>query len=489
MGQENPVPRVSGGVPWWLWLLALTATAGVVLMIVADREVETTAEIFDRAVKAIDRADGQTVAQCLASLEQMGGADDQVAILKGVTAGATDRDPRSIEILAPYIDHPNDQYRRLAIKFSARSHQKMGNSEQARLLHEKYAEIDPSDPSPHLLLLQLYLDAGALDAARDAAQVILELQPENRNAREAIAMIQAVTGEADEAKQLYRDLLKTEGDRAAASPDTIKNYLNTLLKTGETDTALEFTQENLALVTDPAIRIELYIRSNQLDEAEEVLTGLQLAPENPLFLELRGGRAINDGDWELAVGLLTQAALQMPRSIPVFERLEYSARNNNQPELAEACRDNLDAIHELEQQLENAARAIGSDMKDPELRIRVAEIAEELGRPTVARQWLNSAARVAPDRQIEIQKRLQSLVRPDRLLVPIGAAFTESGDDSDDVPQQPAGDSDGEEPASGADEAADDGSTESSGENALVDDPADDGSSPPATEVQEAAAE
>ncbi|MEO2034596.1 MAG: tetratricopeptide repeat protein [Planctomycetaceae bacterium] len=448
MGQGKSIPRVSSGVPWWLWLVALLATVAVVLGIIADQDHETAADIFERAVQAIDAQDGETLVQCLESLEQLEGTEDQVALLKGIQDGGTDRDPRSVKVLAPFLDHPNTQYKKLALKFSARANQKMGNSDRARELHQEYAAIDPSDVSPHLLLMRLYMDAGAFQSARDAAAAVLKLQPENRDAMGTKAMIQVVTGESQEAKQLYATMLKTEGDRAAASPDTIKNYINALLKTDEADAALKFTQENPELLTDPVTRVELYMQTNQLDEVNEILNGLQLEPDSPLFVQVRGARAMNDGDWELAVGLLTQAALQMPRSVSVFEQLESSATNNSQSELAEACRQNVEALRRLEQQMESAIVAIGDNMNDPELRLKVVDVAEQMGRYNEARQWLNSAATVAPGRQTEILKRRDNLDRPKTPIVSIGAAFTAPAKSQGDAVQE----SNEEQPA--PDEAA-----------------------------------
>ena len=54
MSQGNSVPRVSGGVPWWLWTAALLATVAVVLGTLAEQEDETVLDVFRRGVEAVE---------------------------------------------------------------------------------------------------------------------------------------------------------------------------------------------------------------------------------------------------------------------------------------------------------------------------------------------------------------------------------------------------------------------------------------------------
>ena len=53
MGQGNSAPRVSGGVPWWLWGVALLATAAVLLgvlsaMVQANAYGESRSEAIEQ---------------------------------------------------------------------------------------------------------------------------------------------------------------------------------------------------------------------------------------------------------------------------------------------------------------------------------------------------------------------------------------------------------------------------------------------------------
>ena len=340
----------------------------------------------------------------------------------------TRRYPRAVQILEPFLDHPDEKYSQLALNSSAHSYERMGNSARARQLYLKSAEADTSDLVPLLQLLRWYVSSGALKTAQETADKIFSLDPKNRDGTEAIAIIQLAMGDLVEARDTYAAMLETEGDRAAASPQMIKNYITVLIRLGEPEVALEFARQNEAIAGgDREMKFELLMETNQVEEeVDELLLKLRVQTDSPLIAEVMGARAINDGDWELAVGLLSQAALKMSRSIRVFKRLELAATKNNQAELAEACRANLEGIRDLEQRQIEAVNAIGDDMEDPELRLTVAEIAVELARLGEAARWVDAAAMVAPDRQVEILDRKMAITFPTKPLVPIGAAFSKA---------------------------------------------------------------
>ena len=440
MGQGNPVPRVSGGVPWWLWLAALLATVAVILGLVAGPKKETAADIFDRGLISANRRDIPGLQQCVETLKLHQGTEDTVAVLNGLEAVLTNRYPRGVQIFEPFLDHPNERYRELALSSSAHSYEQMGDSVRARQLHLQAIEHNTSALGPLLKLLQLYVNSGAFKSAQEILDKVISLDPQNREATESKALIQFATGDLTAARETYASLLETEGDRAVASPQLIKNYLTILIRIGEPEVALEFARQNEAIAGgDKYLKYDLLVETNQLDaEVDELMLRMKIEADSPRIAEVMGSRALNDGDWEPAVALLSQAALKMPRSTRIFERLELAATKNNQPELAEACRKNLNAIHQLEEQLLETVLTIADDMEDPELRLTAADIAVELGRLSEAERWVDAAMMVAPDRQSEIREHKNTIQFPNRPLVPIGAAFgaaaereTEPKQDSD----------------------------------------------------------
>jgi len=454
MSQGNSIPRVSGNVPWWLWLFAGLSTVAVIIGIVAGQENETVEEIFARAVEVIqdselkvDETDLKLIEECVVSLQRHKDTKEEVAILKGMQALITNRFPRCVQVMEPFLDHPNFQKRKVALKCSAIAWQFIGNADRARQLHEQCASIDPTDVVSHLFLMRLYNNAGTLQSAEEAAETVLEREPDNIEAMELIGQIKLDTGDVDVAKEWYSRMLETEQDRLTASPDVIKNYVNVLLKTDGAEIAFKFAEENASLLSDKGTQLVLLMGNNMVPEATNLLQSMEPTSDNPLLAQLEGVRALNAGSWERAVAMLAQAAIGMPRSTQVFEQLKLAAEKNDQADLVQACLENLEAIHELEKQLHDAIKAIGDDMTDPELRLSVANVAIELGRLMEADHWINRAAGVNLDRHVEFVARKESLRVTSQLLVPIDAAFrkttkieSESSSSEDSGVEKPSSD-------------------------------------------------
>ena len=54
MSQGNSTPRVSRGVPWWLWLIAVLATAMVVLGMLVKQSAPGADEVWKAAVRMFE---------------------------------------------------------------------------------------------------------------------------------------------------------------------------------------------------------------------------------------------------------------------------------------------------------------------------------------------------------------------------------------------------------------------------------------------------
>ncbi|MCH2209813.1 MAG: tetratricopeptide repeat protein [Fuerstiella sp.] len=451
MSQGNSVPRVSVGVPWWLWLFVGFSTLLVIFVIFSGQDKESAEQVFSRGLMAADDRDGDAIKECVVAIQRTKGADEgQITLLKGIEACATNRFPRSVKIMEPFLNDPNLRYQKVALRYSAIAHQTLGNSDRARQLYEQYQSIDPTNVNPRLFLMNLYNSVGALQSALKTAESVLELDPDNRKAMQMIAEIKMSTGDFEAAKDLYNTLLETEQDRLTASPDMIKNYVHLLLKTNGAEVAFNFAEENYQLLSDEGTQLELLMGNKMLTEAANLLQKMEAHPHNPLFAQLEGIRALDAGSWDKAVAMLAQAVIGMPRSSQVFEQLKEAADKNNQTDLSQACIDNLEAIHELENQLQEKILAIGDDMKDPELRLSVADAAVALGRLEEAGFWIDRAANVAQSQglQVALARRKQDLKLTNQLLVPIDAAFRKTTSVKSESSSETTEDSDTEEPSS-----------------------------------------
>ena len=433
MGQGNSVPRVSGGVPWWLWLAAIIVTALVVFGIFVDQEEENLDVLFARTRTALDERQKDRFKECLDEYRRRDGDSDRVAVLEAIDAGVSNRYPKSITMLEPFLEHADPVLRTLAIEYTGFACQNVGDENAARLMYLKCIEMAPANLRSRLLLLGLYAAGGAVQPAAELAEEILKLDPTNQSAAAVITVAMVSTGQLPEAISLFETLFETEGDRASASPDMITSYLNCLIETDQTDVATQFYDENESIVSDSKIKMTLYLKNGRLDDADAFLKQSEAQPGSIAMTRLKAARAMQSEDWDLAVRLLGHAVLALPRSIQLFRELEQAATKGNKPALIESCQANIQGIRELQQNMQMAIKAIGNDMQNPQLRLAVAEAAEQLALQFEFNIWHGAAFTVASDERTKSLSTEPAITYPSKPLVPIPTAFgASSASGSDD---------------------------------------------------------
>jgi hypothetical protein len=143
-------------------------------------------------------------------------------------------------------------------------------------------------------------------------------------------------------------------------------------------------------------------------------------------------------NWDLAVRALSDAVLVMPRSPQLFQDLEQAATKGNKPGLVESCQANLRGIRELQQNLQVTIKAIGNDMQNPQLRLDVAQAAEQLGLESEFYKWHRAALNVASDERDKLRRTQPIFTNPSKPLIPIPTAFVESSESDEATDQTPA---------------------------------------------------
>ncbi len=420
MGQGNSVPRVSGGIPPWLWLGAVTATGLVVFGILVEQSGPSPDEIWAKAVAHSTERDKNLIEEDLEALRQAGGDPDRIKVLEGIVNGASNRDPRAIETLTPYLEHDDLELRQLATKFSAMSYQRIGNSVGAEKLYQANIEMAPDNVLSHLLLMQLYEQAGALVPAAKVAEDVLQLDPENSLAAALIPAAYRDSGQLEEAITAYQTLLGTESAIVSADPDVLTDYLKCLMAAGREAEAAEFLKTNSEYVTDLSIGMDVFLKNGMVDEAEEILFRADEATRKKYAQssQIQAARVSNP---EEAIAILQKVAMLNPRSPGIYEQLAEVATAAGQNEVAKTCQENLRRLSEIRQRIADAVAAIGSNLDSPDLRIAVAELQLEVWGYVEATEWLSKASFVAGPRQPEVTKLRASLQFPSSLLIPFAS--------------------------------------------------------------------
>ncbi len=435
MGQGNTVPRVSGGVPWWLWLIVVMATGMFVLGVLVQQSSPDADEVWAAAAESARRLEIDPLRQNLETYRDLGGDADRTDVLEGILAGATNRSPRAISILEPYLDHDDIELRTLATRYAAVAHQRDGNLPRAEELYLAFRELAPDNPVSHLLLMRLYQAAGAVVAAADIAEDVLRIEPMDQSAAQLIPQAYQHTGELEKALDAYESILDSDAAIASADPNTLYKYLKCLMSAGKVGAAAEFIKHNRAYINNPAITVSVFLKNGMIDEANQVLVEIEAQEEKGDDPRLRGrsiraslegirvqaALLMKSGDFKQARAVLMETVTRYPRTKDVYEQLANLAREVGDDELAEVCGQNIEMLLEIERQIPDAVRRIGSDLTMPDLRVEVAKLHRELWNDDEAELWANAASYTAGNGRQELLRLLKSIDRPNSTLVPFKA--------------------------------------------------------------------
>jgi len=403
----------------------------VIFGILVQQSGPSKEELWAKALADINVRDKSFLEADLEAYRNAGGDIDRINVLDGILTGASNRDPRAIEMLAPYLRHDDVELRQLATKYSATSYQRMGNSSSAEMLYKANLEMTTDKAESHLLLMQLYEKAGALLPAAKVAQDVLRIDPDNQLAALVVPVVYKNTGQFEEAIAAYHGLLDTESAIVSADPDVVTSYLDCLMAAGKEKKAVEFIQANSEYVSDKESSMDVFLKNGMLSEAEEILLRVGEAARDHFVQSsrIKAALANESGDSETAIAILRKAAMTNPRSPSVFEQLAGIAIEVGQDELAEVCQQNIRKLDEIRQQISDAVMAIGSDLESPDLRIAVAKLHLDLWNYGEATAWLRKGLYVAGPRQAEVTGMLQSLKMPQTMLFPFGAATSPNLDE------------------------------------------------------------
>ena len=435
MSANESVPRVVGGMPWWLWVLTGLLTAAVLTGILVGKAAEDPEVLFERALVAASEENPSTFREMLNQLRRFESHRDHVTVLEGLDAGFTSRDAKAVRLLKPFLDHSNNRLRKVALRYSADSCQRMGDALRCQELYLSAIQLSPEDLQLRLSLAQLYQAVGMFQQALAESKVFLQERPDDQDALLIAARANMELGQLDEAIDTWQSTFFTPDQPEKAPIDKsmphMTRYMRCLVWADRAREGLEYVNLGPQFVMDPVAKYEVLVASGETEPARGLLPILVgNDPSHPMSRRLDAEDAIRAEDWDTAIIRLTESMSRFPRERRFFEQLQRAAEESELPELAAAAAQNVEGINDLHQQLHKAVSAVGTDMTTADLRLDVVRLCVELAHMQQAHDWMIAAASVDAERQAEIMS--YQLGRPTEPVVPItpdmlSAAVGESG--------------------------------------------------------------
>ncbi|WP_291987176.1 XrtA/PEP-CTERM system TPR-repeat protein PrsT [Candidatus Accumulibacter sp. ACC007] len=418
------------------------AAASLARLDLADKKPDAAKKRFE-SVLAKDPKNVQAML-AMAELRARGGegAGEVAALIdEAVSANPVDAAPR-LALIAHYL-RSNEPKKAITatqaalaalperpeiLEAAGQAYQAAGDSNQAKAMYLKLAQLRPRSPLPLLRLAELQIAANDNVAAQESVRKALAIEPDRLDAQRAMIVLDLRRGRSAEALAAARDLQKRWPKESAG-------YLlegGVLASTGAVDAALAAYRAGLKQVGTPDLAIQLHaalVRSGKGQEADSFsATWLKEQSLDVEFRSYRAQIALDKKDYALAARLYKQLQVLQPDDVPTLNNLAWVAGQLKDPEALAYARkaaslapgnaavlDTLGTLlvdkGDLARGLELLQKASALAPDDAAIRLDLARALVKAGQKDVARKELDTLASLGSTfpAQDEVARLLQGL--------------------------------------------------------------------------------
>ncbi|MEZ6133065.1 MAG: tetratricopeptide repeat protein [Planctomycetaceae bacterium] len=424
---QAPAPvRIKSGPPWWVWVIVAGTTLSVIGGVILTAVPEDPHDLYTRAKAILDnpRSQKSEVEELMIKLKSRPDFEQHVNLLEGMLAYNEVRDLRALELFAKIPD--GHELKSLALKKSGDAYRRTGQFEESMKAYQQAIDADSqSATEARISLAGMYTGIGAYSLAEKTLTAAIEQDPDNKAALETRAASRQLQAKYDEALDDFKQLLSTPGDFSAASPGLLSSYAQCLLKTGNKELMQALADDYLSLLESSDQKIAINLALERIDEVKASLQAAQ-SPEMPgepppakrmADLEV----AVREQDWDAAKRVAATLLLQHPRNKRCHELLAVFYQNTGQPERAAIAQQNVEALAELEAELQQHLTAISDNIDNAEGRLLVARNYMSLADYENARMWFSLAATMDDSYAQEAQDAILGKTFPRLPIVPYEA--------------------------------------------------------------------
>ncbi len=409
MSQTSHKPVVRSGIPWWLWGMIIAVTAVVVVGTVVTLLPEDPQAIYSTAMQSFDAGDQDSFQDSLAKLKGYSSHTDHATLLEGLLAAREGKDLRALELFESIKS--NEELKPVVLQKIGRSCANTSQYKEAIEAYDESIALDPENADEtRILVAQLYYGVGALEHAKTLVTEVIDSGDKPVNAIRLRARIGTELFEFDKAVTDYARLLETPGERAAADPELIAEYVRAILVTGDEEKIKEASLELGPDISTQELQWELDIAAGHVDEVMNTIQSMKGSPTQSLPTDrLEALGSLLSGDHASAITSIEAAMKMFPRDLQTFELAEEVFEAAGKTERQQIARQNIEQLRELRNEYLSAVRNIGDDFESADLRFEVARIALELGMYAEARRYFAIASVVEPERRDEGMAAIDAL--------------------------------------------------------------------------------
>ena len=352
-------------------------------------------DIFRQGLAAIEAKDQAALLETIRILENRGGDKSHVHLLRGAYLLRQDKPAAALQSFHGVV--PEGELRQPALELTGEC---LFQLQQLPLAAAQYQELlrnNPDSTAAHRWLGQIFYNLGAFQAAATHLQKLVELEPENYLAYALMGHMAFDFEDYQVSVENYRKALALE--RPASIPEAIhqeviRNLAQSLI--GQNNypgalTTLKGADQDHALVL--ALQADCQRGLGKTDEARRLLKrALQRDPSQRKAVLLQVSMALDDQQTEAAIAPLQRVLEQDPHDTACRYQLAQAWARLQQDE---KYKQEM-ALHKESQRLKTLLTELNleanHDPQDDQLRDRLADVCEKLGKQDLAVMWRQAAA-------------------------------------------------------------------------------------------------
>ena len=424
MPQAPPKPRVSGGIPWWIWLLLVIVTGSVVTSGIIRMIPEDPEKLYQDGLAAFDQAGGAGLGALIQRLDRFPEYASRVQILKGYEQIATARPLKAIPFFEKVKDDPLT--RQKALSGLGMVYRRVDDRKQAAEYLRLAIQENPDDRNARGSLSALLDEAHALELLTAELREIID-----RKLATSPAIVLRQRGKSlfeldryEEAAVDFEEALKAEVDKRSKAEIT-EELVRCLQLSGQFEKSLTLVDEIAANINREGHRTAALLELGRIDEAKAALDkALPGAEMNAEIQILRCKWLLTQPKETAAAAMhdIEQTLIGAPRNLDLYRAALELARHLNRDQDSELFAENVRQLELLQESYKSQRDLAARNLDDARGRIAAGDLAAELGDIVAAQKWYAAAEKVDPVLRPEISTKNQllysnkaPLIAPDRI--------------------------------------------------------------------------
>ncbi len=409
---QRPVrPRVSGGVPWWIWIILIVIGSGVGFSLIASSIPEDAEKLFDEAVAATEKGDSATLKKNTELLKNFPDRVSQQKYLEALNWLVMSRPLKAIPLLKEVAEDP--AFRLRALNLMGGAYASATDRKTALEMFELVLKEDENADEARLNIARILVDCFAWEECLQHLNFLVERKFRLSTVLQLRADIRSDLGQFAEASSDYEQSIAAD---PADPTNGVKatRLVQCLTETGDYEKISEYVNDvdnpNVGAVADA----EKHLAQDQLKEALDAMEMIRAQSPYDAAMNRAYARVMlkynTPEKASEAVAALRPVLKLATRDVELFRPVVELARLAGDAELASVAQQNVDQLDELKKEFDATLAAVIRTRDNIDDRLALAAAAKELGRIEFARRVYEGLMGYYPEREFEFKQKMLSLL-------------------------------------------------------------------------------